>query len=320
MAARRGASMEDVNVLSKGWGEIKKINWHEVNRLAQQNFHIGLVGSAAQTAAMRAWLMSSPDLSMTAGRKGHPRVDETELNKHLVEILPEQCEPDEKLVKSAAFCLAAPELANSIRRHKTDCYLFDVNSDNDFLPPQILSNHLDLQYALSYNFPIFRPKHANRAINNTAFQNAAWAILTGVPSTVPGPHRLISAPFEGISDFAVMTLNEMKLMFEIVGLSGYRVVPIQRLVEIGFILSMATVAEVFAANLFARVSAGGALIAKGAVAYAFTWAIGEGIYYYVNAGRPLNSRTLTDGVQKHLAAGRRASCRILQRMRPQDAK
>lgn len=312
MAVRRGASAEDVNILSKGWSEIRKINWHEVNRLAQQNFHIGLVGNKEQTTAMRTWLMSSPDLSMTAGRKGHPQVDEKELNKYLVEILPEQCDADEKLVKSTVFCLTTQELANCIRRHKTDCYLFDLDSDNESLPPQILSNYIDLRYALSHNFPIFRPKHANREINNTAFQNAAWAILTGVPSTIPGPHRLISAPFEGISDFTVMTLNEIKLMFEIIGLSGYRVAPIKRLVEIGFILSAATAAEVLATSLLVRVPASGALAAKGAIAYAFTWAIGEGIYYYVNAGRPINSHTLTSSFKNHLVEGRQTSSRILQ--------
>jgi hypothetical protein len=133
-----------------------------------------------------------------------------------------------------------------------------------------------------------------------------------MPNTIPGPHRLISAPFEGISDFAVMTLNEIKLMFEIVGLSGYRVVPIKRLVEIGFILSMAIAAEVFATNLIIRIPASGALAAKGAIAYAFTWAIGEGIYYHVNAGKPINSRTLTSSFKSHLAEGRKASSRILQ--------
>jgi uncharacterized protein (DUF697 family) len=312
MAVRKGASAEDVNILSKGWSEIRKINWHEINRLTQQNFYIGLVGSPEQTAAMREWLMSSPDLSMTLGRQGSTQLDERELNKHLIEILPEQCEADEKLVKSTIFCLTPTELANSIRRHKIDCYLFDSAGANELLPPQILSNHIELRYALSHNFPVFRPKHASREINNTAFQNAAWAVLSGVPSTIPGPARLISAPFEGISDFAVMTLNEIKLMFELIGISGYRVVPIKRFFEISFILGMATLAETLATNLLVRIPAGGALAAKGAVAYAFTWAIGEGIYYYINTGKPLNSQTLTRSFKSHLAAGKRASSRILQ--------
>lgn len=312
MAVRRGVSAEDVSILSKAWSEIRKINWHEINRLAQQNFHIGLAGNSEQRAAMRTWLMSSPDLSMTGGRMGRPEVNEKELSKHLIEITPEQCESDEKLVKSTTFCLTPFELANCIRRHKTDCYLFDLEDANESLPPQVLSNYIDLRYALSHNFPVFRPKHANREINNTAFQNAAWAMLTGVPNTIPGPHRLISAPFEGISDFAVMTLNEMKLMFEIIGLSGYRVVPIKRLVEISFILGMATIAEALATSLLVRVPANGALAAKGAIAYAFTWAIGEGIYYYVNAGKPINSHTITSSFKNHLVEGKQAASRILR--------
>jgi hypothetical protein len=311
MPVGKGVPLSEVNVFSNAWGEIKKINWHEINRLSQQNFHIGLVGNAEDLAAMRAWLKSFPCFSSAKSIPNRTRVSTVEMEKHIAEIRIDTSEIDEKLIKSCLFCLVVPEYMDQIRRYKVDCYLFAVQGDNTALPPQILSNYVDMRFALSYNFPVFRAKHANREINNTAFQNTSWAILTGVPNTIPGPHRIISSPLEGITDFTFLTLNEIKLMFELVGLSGYRVHPLHHMLEFGFLLTIAIAAETLATNTISKVPAGFALITKGAIAYAFTWAIGEGIFFYLNTGRKASQDFLKRRFKCHYCMGKKVAQQIM---------
>jgi hypothetical protein len=311
MPARKEISMDDVNIISNAWGEIKKINWHEINRLAQQNYYIGLVGSPDDIAAMRAWLRTFPRYMSLDYIPNRTNYSFKEMEKRTVEISPEALDPDDKLIKSSMFCLVTPEHMNQIRRNKVDCYRFEPNGDNHALPPQILSNHIDMRFALSYNFPVFRSKHANREISNTALQNATWAILTGMPNTIPGPHRIISIPLEGISDFAFLTLNEIKLMFELIGLSGYRVRPLHHIIEFGIVLVMAMAAETMATNIISKMPTSLALLTKGAIAYAFTWTIGEAIFYYLNTGQKAGQHFIQQRFKRHYGAGKQVAQQII---------
>jgi len=307
---RKNVVSDGVNIISKAWNEVKKINWHEVNRLTQQNFYIGLVGTAEDIRKMREWLASFPYYLAYPGIEQRIRSERRVMDKHVAEIPAVNGEYDEKLIKSANFCIAAETAANDVRKHKTDVYIFDP-FDNDNLPAQILSNHHDLRFGLSNTFPVFRPKHANREIENTAFQNTLWVVVSGVPGSIPGPHQALAAPIEGITDFTILTVNEVKMMFELVGISGFQVRPLHRLLEFGFILATAKLAQSLAAFLAARTPAGSRLVVKGAIAYAFTWAIGEAIFFSLSSGHKFGKRLFRKRVRHHFARGRQIASSII---------
>ncbi len=298
--ARKAPVQERLSIIGKAWSEIRKINWHEVNRLCQQNFHIGLVGSPAELDAMKAWLRRLP----------HPAAD-GEAGK---DFAPQQLSviaagadgPDEKLVKATTFCLAGREMANEVRRVKGEVYLFDAD-DRENLTTQILSNHPEVQFALAHKFPVFRPEMARSVIQDTAFQNAAWALFSGLPNTLPGPHQLLTSPLEGISDFTVLTLNEVKLLFELIGLSGQRVVPLGHVAEFAMIVGLGKLAETLAMQTVGRVSGRAGMLVKGAIAYAFTWTIGEAVFMYINTGRKPGRATFADRFRLHFRRGRRVA-------------
>lgn len=311
--ARKNA-VEGINVLGKAWGEIKKINWHEVNRLCQLNFHIGLMGTEQEIAAMQAWLRSYPYLVAGHSAKAAARAAVKDTDQYVTVILPQDNAFDEKLIKSTTFCLAGREMANEVRRLKGKVYLFDIAGNNS-LTTQILSNHWEIQFALAHNFPVFRPELAQSVIQETAFQNAAWALLSGLPGTVPGPHHLLTGPFEGITDFVILTLNEFKLLFELVGLSGYRVTPSYHIVEFSMIIGLGKLAEALATNILGKLSGRAGLIAKGAIAYAFTWTIGELVFFYISTGRKFGGEEFVDRFKGHYDQGKTVAARLVNRVR-----
>lgn len=284
MARKR--AIPDVNVFSKAWSEIKKINWHEINQLTQQNFHIGLVGSELDIADMLHWLQSFPYHAKNPDKVSFVPVDAVRIKKCVARIIPEQGELKGKMIQSCRFCIAAPHYLDEVRKYKTDVYLFDPD-DFSFLPAQILSNHQDIRFGLAYHFPVFRPKQAQREIENTALQNAFWVLLAGLPQTMPNLQSPLTAPLELLTDLTVLTANEFKMMFGLTGIAGQQVRPLNRAPEFVFIIAMAGIAQGLANGLINRIPLGMRLIAKAALAYAFTWAIGEAIFYRLTYRRRL---------------------------------
>ncbi len=316
MVRKNVATADGVNILSKAWNEIKKINWHEVNRLTQHNYHIGLVGTDEDIRKMRAWLESFPYYLAYPGIEQKIKADYREMDKHLVKIRPVNGEYDEKLIKSSLFCLTTQDIIDEVRKHKIDAYVFDREA-NESLPAVILSNYHDLRFGLSNVFPVFRPKHAAREIENTAFQNALWVVISGIPASIPGPQQALAAPLEGITDFMVLTVNEIKMMFELVGLSGYQIRPLNRITEFGFILGAAKLAQTIATNLVARAPVGSRPVIKAAIAYAFTWAIGESIFFYSVSGRNLGKGLFRRRVGQHYMRGKQIASTILSQQKPE---
>ncbi len=301
--ARKAPVQERLSIIGKAWSEIRKINWHEVNRLCQQNFHIGLVGSATESDAMKAWLQRMP----YPGADGRAEGAAKDFAPQQLSVIAVGADgPDEKLVKATTFCLAGREMANEVRRVKGEVYLFD-DTEREHLTTQILSNHPEVQFALAHKFPVFRPEMARSVIQDTAFQNAAWALFSGLPNTLPGPHLLLTSPLEGISDFTVLTLNEVKLLFELVGLSGKRVVPLYHVVEFAMIVGLGKLSETLAMQTVGRLSGRAGILTKGAIAYAFTWTIGEAVFMYINTGQKPGGAAFTDRFRMHFRRGRQVA-------------
>ncbi|HMM20322.1 MAG TPA: hypothetical protein PKA10_06255 [Selenomonadales bacterium] len=304
----RKNQVQDLSILGKAWSEIKKINWHEVNRLCQQSFHIGLAGSEQEVARMKTWLFTFPYLIPGAPVPDKLRYPVRDVSQYISIISSETEVTDEKLIKSTTFCLASPRLVNEVRRYKGEVYVFGNDTYN--LTTQLLSNHRELQFALAHNFPVFRPELAQAVIQDTAFQNAAWALLSGLPGALPGPYTLIATPLEGISDFTVLTLNEIKLLFELVGLSGYRVTPLYHVVEFGIIVGLAKLAESVVTTALSRFPGRTGILIKGAAAYAFTWTIGEMLFFYLSTGHRLSRKVFIDRFHRHYGRGKRVVCEI----------
>lgn len=149
-------------------------------------------------------------------------------------------------------------------------------------------------------------------IRATAMQNAWWALFTAAPNIVPNPGQMLTVPAEALSDFVVLTTNEIKMMFELVALGGRRVQPLQIIPEFGIILGLAKLAEVTATNLVGKAPGAGPII-KGGVAFAFTSAIGEALFIYQLAGIQLGREFIEERAKAWLDEGKSVARKLLKR-------
>lgn len=293
---------EETFIIHKIWDELSQINMHKINRVCQHNIQIGLVGSTAAIEDMMKWLVSFPYHNFTFPV---PDNDEIHSNKEMLKrliIIPVSTEEefDKEKLKTSDFCIVESRIANEVKQFHTEVYPFDAADPN--LAAQILANHERIRFALSHNFPVFRPEHAKIEIQETAIQNTAWVLISTLPAYLPVPHRTIVAPLEMLADFIVLTLNEVKLMFELIGLLGEKI-ELRHILDFAVVFGLAKLSRGIAVLILRSIPAHAAVLAKAALAYALTWAIGEAIVFFIVGRQRCNLSFLMQRVRHHFKNG-----------------
>lgn len=295
---------EEALIINKLWDELSGINMHKINRLCQHDFQIGLIGSPEMLEKMMQWLVSFPYAALDLPIDGvYKLYNKKEVMKRLI-LMPTLVgtEINEKLIKATDFCIVEPVLVNTVKEYHSNTYIFD-NKDTG-LAAQILANHERIRFSLSHNFPVFRPEHAKIEIQETAIQNTAWVFISALPSFLPAPHKTIVAPLEIFANFIVLTANEMKLMFEIIGLMGEKI-KLKHMLDIVLMFSLAKAAQQIATLILRSIPSQSALVVKAALAYGFTWAIGEAMVFFVVARQRVGLKFLIKRMGYHFKQGLR---------------
>ena len=260
--------------------EINKIDWKKVNELALKTYLITVVGDAITYNTFLESLSYSKYDFM--GIKHTRNIPLTESAKSFV------CFVDIHKLNSNDYILQNSDIVIVDRKYITEIHsnfekFFIFNSENiDEIFERIISENHDLEQALCYNYPVFRTISARKVINAISIQNAAWAAGTATPNIIPGFHQIITSPIEGLSDFVVLTLNEARMLFIISSMCGRKVNPFNLIPEFGIVFGGAKSAEMLATNVIGKAPAGMGLAAKAAIAFSFTYAIGEAIYLNMN--------------------------------------
>lgn len=309
------------SVLSRIWEELKHINYQQLNAKTSGSYTVCLLGTHADIEAMRAWLenLRYPALEawIPAGTRLAPP-DRRRMARHMHAIVVQDAGDiaalpveHEAALRDCMFALT-PERWRSLLHGRTmRAYVWHEDAGED-LVADILEDLPQQRFALSYVFPVFRPQHARMEIRATALQNASWAVFSAAPNLIPNPGQLISVPTEAVSDFLVMTVNEIKMMFELVALCGRKVQPLQCMPEFGIVLGLAKAAEMTATNLTGK-APGVGLAIKGGVAFAFTSAIGEALFLYEIAGVQLGGEFIRERARVWLEEGKAVTAKLLKR-------
>jgi hypothetical protein len=152
-------------------------------------------------------------------------------------------------------------------------FSFDPEAPDDCVR-SILRQHPDLMLPLARNLYPFRKPAAHRIIRAVAKENALFCLVTALPDVVPS---LISIPWaagEFTSDTAFLTVNQIRMAFQLAAASdrpvGYR----EQKSEIASILAGAFGWRALARELIGKVPFGGGLLPKAGIAYAATFAVG----------------------------------------------
>lgn len=148
---------------------------------------------------------------------------------------------------------------------------------------EIIQKHPELQLSLARHIYPFRAPVVNDIIKTVSKENALFSLATAVPSILP----FISLPWavgEFASDTAFLTMNQVRMAFQIAGASdrniGYR----EQRAEMASLVAGAFGWRAIARELVGHIPLGGGLIPKAAVAYAGTYVVGLSLERYYRIG------------------------------------
>jgi hypothetical protein len=147
----------------------------------------------------------------------------------------------------------------------------------------IINRHPELQLSLARHLYPFREPVVHRIILTVSKENALFSLATAIPSILP----FISLPWavgEFASDTAFLTMNQVRMAFQIAGASdrniGYR----EQRAEMASLVAGAIGWRAIARELVGHIPMGGGLIPKAAVAFAGTYVVGLSLERYYRIG------------------------------------
>ena len=165
------------------------------------------------------------------------------------------------------------EIYESSLLRPTRAFSFDPEAPEDCVR-RILRTREDLTLALARNLYPFRKPAAHHVIRTVAKENAMFCLATALPDIVPSLASLPWAAGEFGSDAAFLTMNQIRMAFQLAAASdrtvGYR----EQKSEIASIVAGAFGWRALARELVGKVPFGGGLIPKAGIAYAGTFAVG----------------------------------------------
>jgi hypothetical protein len=165
------------------------------------------------------------------------------------------------------------EVYDSSLLRPSEGFPLDLDTPEDCIR-RILKKREDLMLPLARNLYPFRKPAAHKIIRAVAKENAMFSLATAIPDIVPS---LVSIPWavgEFSSDTAFLTMNQIRMAFQLAAVSdrpiGYR----EQKSEVASIVAGAFGWRALARELAGKVPFGGGLIPKAGIAYAATFAVG----------------------------------------------
>ena len=160
------------------------------------------------------------------------------------------------------------------------------------LSKEILEARESHAVALARNFAPLREEYSRSLVRKVATQNAMFSLATSIPSIAPFL-GLIWAPGEFASDTALLTLNQIRMIFLLGAANDRRIGYGEQKSEIASVITGAFGWRAVARQLVGKVPAGGGLLPKAAIAFAGTWVVGASIerLYRVGYGYTRSERS-----------------------------
>lgn len=181
---------------------------------------------------------------------------------------------------------------------------FSLHDDPGVTVSEILRGHKDLAVPLARQFPAFRKPVVDGIVQTVARENALFAIATALPDVVPNLIELPWAFGEFASDTVFLTVNQIRMAFQIAAACGKHPGFSQQKAEILSIVAGAFGWRALARELVGHIPLGGGLIPKGAIAWAGTFAVGKSLEYFYHTNRAYTTEEKTEVYREALERGK----------------
>jgi hypothetical protein len=170
---------------------------------------------------------------------------------------------------------------------------------------EVLDARPELDLPLARNFDVFREPVIDDVIQRISKENAMFSLASALPNVIPNVFELPWAFGEFATDTAFLTTNQVRMALLLAGACGDPVGYSQQKAQIGLILGGAFGWRAIARELAGKIPMGGGLLAKGAIAYAGTYAVGAALKRYHLQGIKLSLRERRQTYQAALQRGRK---------------
>ncbi len=147
---------------------------------------------------------------------------------------------------------------------------------------RMLSERADLSLALARSFPGLRAEVAQRIIRETAAANAQFAMLNALPGVLPLIGALL--PAGAIADMLILTKNQAMMLYRLAAVYDQPLDLRQRSRDLAPLLGNAFGWRALAREIVGVVPGGIGLVARGAIAYAGTVALGKALDRFYATG------------------------------------
>ena len=197
--------------------------------------------------------------------------------------------------------------------------IFAFSSAED-LPSAIgeILQEVDLAYAhlpLARVLPAFRSEVALGIIQGVSIENAIFVASTSLGNVIPNPLQPLTSVAEALGDLVVLTANQLRMLFNLAAAYNQSLGYKQQSPEVLSILVAALGWRSIARELAGKIPIGAGVVPKAAIAFAGTWALGEGIAYYYATGRHLNKQELKQRFEAAYEKGKAAAEIVVDRFK-----
>lgn len=154
---------------------------------------------------------------------------------------------------------------------------------------RVLDDRRDLQVSLARRFPGIRASVAHRIVHETAVANAHLAMLNALPGVFPLLGALV--PTAILGDIVLLTKNQAMMLLRLAAVHGRTLDLRERSRDLPPLLGNAFGWRTLARELVMLVPGGIGVVARGAIAYAGTYAVGiAATRLYAHGERPTRAQ------------------------------
>jgi hypothetical protein len=307
-----------VDLAQAGWRLWRLLDWRPIRQQAETPLRVALLGGGAA---------AEPVLRLLAGVPG--------ISRGPLEPLPESARPDLVLLvppNPTESLSIAPRVAQDCMERELACLVLlppdavAVPAGVDYVIVDPAAPDLDEQLAAALiealpeerrvaaarRAPALREPLAHRLIQEVAFANAQFALVTNLPTLLPGVGTAAGIG----ADLLILTTNQIVLVYRMAALWGEPLGdPRALLVEVSPVVGGAFLWRTAARALIGLLPTFAALAPKVGVAYLGTYLVGaRASAYYAHGLRPSEAQ-----IREVEAEARQALAGVSPRLRPAHA-
>ncbi|MDZ7640287.1 MAG: hypothetical protein U5J83_18870 [Bryobacterales bacterium] len=202
--------------------------------------------------------------------------------------------------------------------HSKDGFSF-YTYDPEETVSEILAARPELDLALARTYAPFREPVVAKTIGKIATENGWFSVVTALPNIIPNPLMIPWAVGEFASDSAVLTGNQIRMIFLIAAANGHPVGFQEQKSQIASVIAAAFGWRAIARQAVGKIPLGGGVIPKAAIAYAGTWVVGRSFARFYQMGYAYTQSERKRAFKEAFERGKDILATMLRRQRDQSS-